>query len=295
MNKNIILIQSHCNNEEKKNVLMENIKKLRNHNFDILLFSHIPLSEDIISEVDYFIFCDENPIMWEERRHYYWNISKNIKYETIVPDYGWTVFNQIIKSFNFVRNSRYEHVYLFCYDLLIDQVIEDFLTNPRRGIFKHKKPDTILEGVALVFSVFEKEKFEKIVDSLDRDEYSKNWNWIAEKYFEEKLKSLDLYEKPILHVKDLLHESKDVFNMSQNESYFLFLDTKNLLKFRFINNSDQKIKILINDKVFDRENGEFVFMEEINEIETLGCIVEDNFDNWIPILESKRTNTISSL
>lgn len=294
MNKNIVLIQSHCNNDEKKNVLLENIKKLRNYDLDILLFSHITLPEEIISEVDYFIYSSDNPIMWEERRHLFWESHNNIKYQTIVPDYGWTVFNQIIKSYDFISKMNYEFVYIFCYDLIVDEIVIDFLKNPRRGIFIHEKPDINFDA-SLVFSVFEKEIMGQIVGSFSRKEYSENWDWIAEKYFEEKLKSFNLYEKPTLSVKDLLHESKDIFNMSQNEEYSVFLDNQKLLRFKFFNKTNKKIKILIDDRIIDRDHGEFVFIEDLSNIEKLGCLVEDRFDNWFTLFKLKRTNSIISL
>ena len=232
--------------------------------------------------------------MWEERRHLFWESYQNVKYQTIVPDYGWTVFNQIIKSYDLINKINYEYVYIFCYDLIIDETVDDFLKTPRRSIFIHEKPDTVF-GTSLVFSVFEKETMGKIVESLNRKEYSENWNWIAEKYFEEKLKSLDLYEKPIYSVKDQLHESKDIFNMSQSNEYSVFLDNQKLLRFKFFNKTDKKIKILIDNRIIDRGHGEFVFIEDLDKIDKIGCIVEDRFDNWMTLFKLKRTNSIISL
>jgi len=291
MNKNIVLIQSHCNTIEKKKLLVENIEKLKKYNIDVLLFSHIPLENEIIEKVDFFIYCKDNPIMWMERRHQHWRVENGIKYQTIVPDYGWTVFNQMIKSNELIKNLDYEFVYSFCYDLIIDDVVESYLLNPKQSIFIHEKPDTTFR-TGLVFFIFEKITFNKIIESLSREEYSKNWGMIAEKYFEEKLKSLELYEPPIDTVKDLIHESKDIFNQSNNESYSLFLDNQNLLKFKFFNKSDKKIKIIINDKIIDREYGEYVYIDNLDNLETLGCIVDSTFNNWIPFFYEQKTNLI---
>jgi hypothetical protein len=115
---------------------------------------------------------------------------------------------------------------------------------------------------------------------------------IAEKYFEEKLKSLELYEPTIDTVKDLIHESKDIFNQSNNESDSLFLDNQNLLKFKFFNKSDKKIKIIINDKIIDREYGDYVYIDNLDNLETLGCIVDNTFDDWIPLFYEQKTNLI---
>ena len=52
MNKNILIIQSHCNTEIKLKVLSDNLEKLKNFDLDILLFSHIPLPEEITKKVN---------------------------------------------------------------------------------------------------------------------------------------------------------------------------------------------------------------------------------------------------
>lgn len=294
MNKNIVLIQSHCNNIEKKKLLIENIKKLKKYDLDILLFSHIPLEEEIIEKVDFFIYCKDNPIMWEERRHQHWRVEKNIKYQTIVPDYGWTVFNQMIKSHELIRNISYKFVYCFCYDLVIDDVVERYLLNPKQSIFIHQKPDTVFM-TGLVFFIFEKLNFTKIIESLSREEYSQSWGMIAEKYFEEKLKTIGLYETPTDKVTDLIHESKDIFNVSNNESYDLFLDNQNLLKFKIFNKTDKKIKIIINDKLIEVGYGEYVHLDKMENLDTLGCIVDNIFDNWTLFFYEKKTNLIIPL
>ena len=97
--KNIVLIQSHCDTEEKLDYLKKNIEKIKKFDLEILLFSHIPLNQEVIGMVDYFVFDKSNPILWDERRHYFWWVDNGYKLETTIPDYGWTVFNQIKKSY----------------------------------------------------------------------------------------------------------------------------------------------------------------------------------------------------
>ena len=53
--KKLYCITSHCNTKEKIESLKRTIKQLNDLNRDILLISHIPLSEDIIESVNYFI------------------------------------------------------------------------------------------------------------------------------------------------------------------------------------------------------------------------------------------------
>ena len=62
MNK-LYCITSHCNTLKKVKSLKRTIKQLNDLNRDILLISHIPLSEDIIESVNYFIYDGSNPIL----------------------------------------------------------------------------------------------------------------------------------------------------------------------------------------------------------------------------------------
>ena len=50
-NKNLIIIQCHCNTEEKISVLEKNIEILKNQKFKILVVSHIPVNQTIQDKV----------------------------------------------------------------------------------------------------------------------------------------------------------------------------------------------------------------------------------------------------
>lgn len=297
MNKNIVLIQSHCNSQEKKEILLENIKKLKKFELDILLYSHIPLSEEITSQVDYFIFDKTNPVMWDERRHYYWWSCNEYKLESTVPDYGWTVFNQLIGSENFIKNKNYENVIIFCYDLIIDEVVTQFLVNPKPQIFQHCKKqendsETIL-GTALVFSIFEKNKFSELVSLFSRKEYVENYGWIAEKYFEIKLNILNLQSNSKLTVYDKISESKNIFNISNKDYYDLFIDNQNLLKFIFKNKTQEFQKLIINDELISVKPGTYFFNNEITKIDTFGLLYDDKFECWKHFLKELKKNQIT--
>ena len=47
MKNNLIIILSHCDTEEKREILIDNINKIKSNNFDILLVSHIPIHPSI--------------------------------------------------------------------------------------------------------------------------------------------------------------------------------------------------------------------------------------------------------
>ena len=62
--KKIVLIQSHCNTNEKIEILKKNITELRKLDVDILLFSHIMIPSEVIESVDYFVYDKSTMIVY---------------------------------------------------------------------------------------------------------------------------------------------------------------------------------------------------------------------------------------
>lgn len=303
MNRNILIIQSHCNTEIKLKVLSDNLEKLKKFDLDILLFSHIPLPEEITKKVDYFIFDSTNPILWEERRHHYWWANDSFKMESTVPDYGWTVFNQIIGSYEFLKNKPYEYFINFCYDVIIDENIESILRNPISSLFIHQKPpkrnsngifEPVILGTALIFSVFKKHEFDSLIKTFSKKEYAERYDLIAEKYFEKKLDEIGLYKEPKIAVFDYLSESQNIFDQSPSKDYSLFLDNQTKLKFIFKNLSDKKMMIIVNNQILETQGGQqILYNERIRQIDTLGCLIENNFHDWNQYFSELKKNTIT--
>ena len=292
MNNKIVLIQSHCSDDYSKELLLKNIAVLRNYKVDILLFSHITLPEHIISKVDYFIYDKSNPILFEEKAWKYWYSNDKVRLETTLPDYGWAVFNQFIKSKNLISDSHYEHVILLCYDTLIDENVKSFLLNPENAVFKHKKDDGVIFNTSLIFSTFTKDSFFKLVESFSKKEFIKKYNLTAEEYFEEKIKEIGVYNNKNIFTYDTISQSKNIFNQSKNIHYDLFIDTRDLLKFIVTNHSSKSIDIVINDTFINPKEKTFIYDEKLNNIKRLGCFIEGKYEDWLDLLDSKRINKI---
>jgi hypothetical protein len=302
MKENIVMIQSHCDTEEKINYLVENIKKLKQFDVDILLFSHIPLPQEITKLVNYFIYDAQNPILFDERRHYYWWGNNSILMETTVPDYGWTVFNQIIKSYNMVKDCNYKFFTIFCYDVVIDSVVSKALENPQKNTFIHVKPDNlddkgnklpVVFKTALIFSIFDSISFNTLVKNISRKEYIERYDLIAEKYFEKILIDNDVYVEPNECVHDFFSQSDNIFNLTKEKEYDLFVDNQNLLKFRILNAKKHNISIVINDKIIKINDDYFIYNEEMENLFRFGCFVNGRFDNWLNLLKQMKINKIT--
>ena len=104
---NLVIIISHCDTPDKINVLKKQIKRLKDLNIDILLYSHIALEVSIQQAVTYYIYDTDNPmIYWPERGLRLWVEHRekgkdSIRTEALFPDHGWTVLDQIKKASTF--------------------------------------------------------------------------------------------------------------------------------------------------------------------------------------------------
>lgn len=294
MGKKIILIQSHCDTEKKINILKDNIDKLLLLNVDILLFTHIDLPAEIVSKVKYYILDRTNPILWEERRHFCWWVNNDVKLETTVPDYGWTVFNQIIKGYNLIKDEDYDSFFIVCYDLNIDDLVKEVINNEIYGKFKHIKPKNVVFNTALIFLSLNKYQFEKIINNLKKEEYINNQKLVAETYLEFLIDKCNLNLTNLGDVTDLIHEHSKVFNDSKNNNYEIFIDTKHKLKFRYIKKKyDKSHYLIINDDVIEIKDNYFIFNEEIKHIENFGVLIDGQYDDLKSIFNIKKINNLT--
>lgn len=145
--KKIISILSHCNDDEKIKKLRDNISLLREKtNLPIILNSHITLPQDIINTVDFFIYDNTNPILkYPFRALERWSThvmgERKIKLSSYIPDYGWTPFNKIKNTINFLNGFDYDKVFFMNYDLLISEDLIDEIQNQEDNMFFNVKTD----------------------------------------------------------------------------------------------------------------------------------------------------------
>ena len=296
--KKIVLIQSHCNTNEKIEILKKNITELRKLDVDILLFSHIMIPSEVIESVDYFVYDKSNPILWEDRRHVHWWANDQIKLETSVPDYGWTVFNQIIKSYDVVRSENYDYFFLVCYDLIIDELVQDVINNTKLGTYRHLKPknvdgkgvftDVVFE-TSLIFLSLNEDQIRVIVENLNKKEYIEHPEWIAELYLEIILSKTGIKLPKLGDVKDLIHESTSVFNQSNNPFYEIFIDNVEPIKVRFIKkNNDSICYLYLNDEMVQIEKQETLICRKNDQIYNLGVFCDGKFDEMTESLSDRK-------
>ena len=257
MNK-LYCITSHCNTERKIESLKRTIKQLNDLNRDILLISHIPLSEEIIESVNYFIYDRSNPILhYPERVMFVWNkininnktVSLNIK----LPDYGFTAINQCSKIASFCDNLNYDFYEILNYDIeftkeiLYSTLNKNFLTKVYDLDHGYRWPSLLWFGIT-------PSTMKLIKDEWTRKDYVEKNLRDVEAYVEDKFTQYG-FEKLDMIVYDncefTITNKNSWFNFNkQNNIFKIFSDGQELIFYDLVN----QIKFLINGKIYLLEN-----------------------------------------
>lgn len=175
-NRNLIIILSHCDTEEKLNVLRDTVKVLKDNHFSTLVTSYIPLPEDIVGELDYFIYDRSNPILkWPIKARALWlkvpHKGINYKLNYFSTDAGNAVVNQVVVAGNFSKSLDYTHFSYINYDVVITPEFLETIKNPKPVQFCN-------EGVSksfpcMLLSIFDKKNLEKLLAVTSCEEYIK--------------------------------------------------------------------------------------------------------------------------
>ncbi len=288
--KKLYCITSHCNTKDKIKALKETIKTLNDLNRDILLISHIPLSEDIIESVNYFIYDRSNPILYyPERVMYVWNKipidNKTVSLNVKLPDYGFTAINQFSRVASFCDNLDYDFYEFLQYDVIFtDEILnstlnENFLTkvyDPNHG---YRWPSLMWFGVTpatmkLIKNEWTRKDYVE-VNLRDAEEY------VEKKYTQYGFKNLDIM------VEDkcgFAVNNRDYwFNFNKYNNLFkIFSDGASIILYDLVN----PINFQINDNCINVQ-GNIQIYTPIEEIDFMGYYdYEDRLVNILELLKA---------
>jgi len=176
MNKSVALFSTFCNSEEKVNVLVENIKKVKELGLDAIVITPFLLDRKIYDLSDTVITTKENPLDLHDKSIVIWkkgftkdykNLSGEI-FNIVLPDYGYASGVQMKRLIDYSLSFNYENYHIIIYDLLIDGEVEKILTEGRECSFFRN--DRIVENpVGGTFISLNKENA-KIYSSLIRQQ-----------------------------------------------------------------------------------------------------------------------------
>lgn len=186
--KKIALISSFCDTEEKQRVLIDNVKKLKHLNLDVLVISPIELPYEIIKLCDYFFYTKDNELLkWPIRMYTHWYEVRLFdgRITTLqrgLADYGWAGLHQVKKLSQISLTFNYDIFYHMIYDLVIDENVErEINSNNVNIVFPRRDPSNsdILWETTLHFMIFDREMMEKVEKEITLDEYLRT-NGMAE-------------------------------------------------------------------------------------------------------------------
>ena len=187
--KKIALVSTFCNTQEKQDILLENILKIKELGIDVMALgpNFIQLPPHITEACDYFFYTKDNPLLeWPIRAYSHWYRKEHSPEKILymhrgLADYGWAALYQTKKLSQLALTFDYDMFYHMIYDLEIDSVIEqEFLENnnivhPRRN---PNNPEEIWE-TNLHFIALKRELMEQIEKDITLDEYLRT-NGVAE-------------------------------------------------------------------------------------------------------------------
>lgn len=312
INKNLVIILSHCDTTEKLNVLKKNIKTLKAHNFDILLSSHIPVSNNIQSQIEYFIYDKSNPILnWPQRGMTYWKTLwtgiENLKLKNILSDYGWTAFNQILATSNLGLSLDYTHYSFINYDVVLTPLMLKEMKNPKDFICSKVFENKNKQGFrfpSFMFNIISKENLKKLIPLISKKQYIEGSNQVpphtfkdAEHYLGHLISVFNYEIFPELIKDQIEFGDKDPFNFNvDNDLFKIFYQSVQDPKMYetepsiLLYDIQNKFKLLINNEEIQINPSSCRI--KFNIIEKFGYYDNDSYIDLTHIFKIKRQTSI---
>jgi len=298
MKNNLIIILSHCDSREKSEILIDNIKKLKTQNFDVLLLSHIPIPSSIQQIVEYFIYDKSNPIInWPDRGMVFWKKilgNTNYRLQTIYPDYGWTAFNQILLGGNLGLSLDYNHFSFINYDIQITDSVIGALNNPTSFLTSKVQPssETNIRYPSFMLNILNRKNLKSLLPLINKEHYVRdNHSWkeggkfkSAEDYWEHLITNFSYTIHPDT-IKDLIRfdDQASMFNYSGTDQFKLFFQNDNthstitntgVSKILIFDVQISNLKLVVNDEYTNiiKDKNELI---DLPKIEKIGFILDN--------------------
>lgn len=285
ISKQIILISSYCDNEEKISVLINNIKKIKNVGFDVAVISPILLPNEIISLSDYVFFTKENPILdWPIHSMYGWKIFKvgenSIKIWETYPDYGWAGLTHVKRLGEIFLSDDYQTYVYIIYDSILTEEHFELIKKGHEGIVFPSKRGNDVWKVGLHLMIFDKDMLKRVITRINLKDYLSYRDFDAFAYLHNhivKPLQLEVAKEPI-EDQIFYYEKVDILNHSTDDSikYFIsapdeyveevkifFYDIKDSLEVNLIANGVENIYLISHGDIISTK----LLKDQINSLE----------------------------
>lgn len=291
--KNLVVIISHCNSDPKLKALRNLISKIKQNGLDVMVITHISLPKDIQDSVEYMVYDKSNPMLyWPEYGNLCWlSVQKEIKMVNVIPEHGWTVFNQIINAGNLGMGLSYTHFTFVNYDTIITKEMFETIKNPGDFVVSEQ----VLDGggferviPTLWFNIFNKENLKKLLSLISKEGFKSAKN--AESYWGELRENFEyvVYPKEVETLEFIfynLHEfgiSCHNFN-SKNKEFKYFVDGKeeNLVVY----DVEKPLNLHVNGVDILISGNEVI---KVNGVKSIGFYIKKEFIDLLPAYKDAR-------
>jgi len=141
--KKLIVIGAYPNTPKKEEVLINEINSLKNSNFDFMLVSHYPVSIELQSMVDYYIYDKNQTLTPLEKSPYYWFKTDSFFLRVNNSRHSLPICQNMFNAFKFADIKKYDFVYFIENDNLfsendvtkLNQLVDTMVEKRKKCIF----------------------------------------------------------------------------------------------------------------------------------------------------------------
>jgi hypothetical protein len=115
--KNVIIINSYANTDERRNVLINCINKLKKLNIDIILISNYQDDGYVQSLTNYYIYDDDNFLLPKDKSPLNWFADDKETVHVFHRGTSYIVYKNICTSISFAKNLQYKNFFYLEFDI----------------------------------------------------------------------------------------------------------------------------------------------------------------------------------
>jgi hypothetical protein len=227
--KKIALISTFCDNQEKIDLLKENVIKIKKLGVDVMVISPLKLDDELIDLCDYLIYTKENPVLdWPEKSYFQWwrgSIrGKDIYMTTTYPDYGYAGLVQIKRMADLALSMGYDIFYPMIYDININEHVESVFRDHKKNSFFPSTRDGMVWAVGLHLMSLDREHLTRLKDLITKESYLSESDFDAFAWLHRAIKLIPgvIEETPI---EDLIYflSNTNFFDISPTDKFKCFV------------------------------------------------------------------------
>jgi len=147
--KKLFVIGAYPNTKKKEEILKQEILSLKHLDYDIMIVSHYPVSEEIQSMVNFY-FYDKNQKLTPQQNTngdmlspYFWAAQESFYVKVFNQRHGLPICQNMYNSFKFSEIQKYDFVFFLENDnifskedtLKFDELLENMISNNKKCIF----------------------------------------------------------------------------------------------------------------------------------------------------------------